>query len=175
LSFLASRESKPSRRSSTSTSGPRMALSHSLIRRKRCEGARTEQLVTQQMSRMTKRHQNKAYMLDAFFAEALVLRSSLLRRFVDFVADDRSPYVLRTLLCFGVVSSPKEGTRSVTKEQHEHFRAENGSITLSDTVEAMRLSIYSRFSTAGLFSTLSFLASRESKPSSSSESGISRC
>ncbi|KAJ5034241.1 hypothetical protein NUH16_005673 [Penicillium rubens] len=35
-------------------------------------------------------------------------------------------------------SSPKEGTRSVTKEQHEHFRAENGSITLSDTVEAMR-------------------------------------
>ncbi|KAJ5478788.1 hypothetical protein N7530_004297 [Penicillium desertorum] len=35
-------------------------------------------------------------------------------------------------------SSPKEGTRSVTKEQHEHFRAENGSITLSDTEEAVR-------------------------------------
>ncbi|CAG8300341.1 unnamed protein product, partial [Penicillium nalgiovense] len=34
-------------------------------------------------------------------------------------------------------SSPKEGTRSVTKEEHEHFRAENGSITLSDTEEVM--------------------------------------
>ncbi|EKV12476.1 hypothetical protein PDIG_44000 [Penicillium digitatum PHI26] len=32
-------------------------------------------------------------------------------------------------------SSPKEGTSSVAKEQQEHVRAENGSITLSDTEE----------------------------------------
>lgn len=35
-------------------------------------------------------------------------------------------------------SSPKEGTRSVTKEQPEHVRDENGSITLSDTEEVVR-------------------------------------
>ncbi|KAJ5686316.1 hypothetical protein N7536_008935 [Penicillium majusculum] len=35
-------------------------------------------------------------------------------------------------------SSPKEGTTSVTKEQQEHVRAENGSITLSDTEEVAR-------------------------------------
>ncbi|KAI3223039.1 hypothetical protein DTO012A9_9883 [Penicillium roqueforti] len=35
-------------------------------------------------------------------------------------------------------SSPKEGATSVTKEQREHVRAENGSITLSDTEEVAR-------------------------------------
>lgn len=35
-------------------------------------------------------------------------------------------------------SSPKEGTTSVTKEQQEHVRAENGSITLSDTEDVTR-------------------------------------
>ncbi|KGO58979.1 Methyl methanesulfonate-sensitivity protein 22 [Penicillium expansum] len=35
-------------------------------------------------------------------------------------------------------SSPKEGTKSVTREQQEHIRAENGSITLSDTEEVAR-------------------------------------
>ncbi|KGO72152.1 Methyl methanesulfonate-sensitivity protein 22 [Penicillium italicum] len=35
-------------------------------------------------------------------------------------------------------SSPTEGTTSTTKEQQEHVRAENGSITLSDTEEVAR-------------------------------------